>query len=103
MAYETFTNIDERVLRFAEYMLETQCTVRAAAKHFGFSKSTVHKDVSIRLKNINYELYRQICTLLDTNLNERHIRGGNATKLKYTELKKNEKKHLHRFNVGNKC
>ena len=87
MAYGEHLTIDRRVVLFAEYMLDNKCTVRATAKRFGYSKSTVHKDLTVRLKEINGQLYSQVARLLYENLKERHIRGGNATKLKYTELK----------------
>ncbi|MBQ3196313.1 MAG: sporulation transcriptional regulator SpoIIID [Clostridia bacterium] len=83
MAYCGHLSIDRRVLLFAEYMLEEKATVRATAKHFGYSKSTVHKDLTVRLKEINADLHLKVSKLLDENLKERHIRGGNATKLKY--------------------
>jgi putative DeoR family transcriptional regulator (stage III sporulation protein D) len=63
--------------------VETGCTVRACSAHFGISKSTVHKDVSERLKFIDTELFEEVRQVLDKNLSERHIRGGNATKQKY--------------------
>lgn len=85
-------DIETRVILFAEYMLENKSTVRATARHFGYSKSTVHKDLSVRLKDVNNAMYKDICLLLNENLSTRHIRGGNATKLKYTEIK----------NAGNK-
>lgn len=88
MAHSKQTDIDKRVVLFAEYILRENTTVRAVAKRFGFSKSTVHKDLTFRLKEIDPCLYRQVATLFERNLRERHIRGGNATKLKYTELKK---------------
>ncbi len=72
---------------FAEYMLETQCTVRSVAMRFGYSKSTVHKDLSSRLVEIDKTLYDRVALLLNENKEQRHIRGGNATKLKYSELK----------------
>ncbi len=83
MIYSVRLSIDRRVLLFAEYMLKENATVRATAKHFGYSKSTVHKDLTVRLKEINGDLYNRIALLLNKNLLERHIRGGNATKLKY--------------------
>jgi len=64
-------------------MIETGATVRAAARHFGISKSTVHKDLSQRLPFYNYSLYLQVRKILDRNKQERHIRGGMATKRKY--------------------
>lgn len=77
------TNIEERVCDLAAYIVDNQTTVRAAASHFGVSKSTVHKDLTERLKYINPSLYRQVRTLLDINKAERHIRGGLATRRKY--------------------
>lgn len=78
----TDTMID-RARRLAVYMIETGSTVRTAAKHFGISKSTVHKDLSQRLPNCDYLLYRQAREILDRNRRERHIRGGLATRRKY--------------------
>ena len=77
------TNIDERVRDVASYILEDQSTVRAAAKEFGISKSTVHKDMTERLPRLDPALYRQVRALLDINKAERHIRGGLATRRKY--------------------
>ena len=77
------TNLEKRACEMAVYMIETGATVRAAAKHFGISKSTVHKDLSQRLKQYNYALYVQVRQVLDLNKQERHIRGGMATKRKY--------------------
>ena len=76
-------NIDERACIIAQYIIETKTTVRSAAKKFGISKSTVHKDISDRLKNINKTLYIQVKEVLEQNKAERHIRGGMATKEKY--------------------
>ena len=75
--------IADRVTREAEYIIETKSTVRAAAVHFAISKSTVHKDVTERLKSVDKELYAEVREVLDKNLSERHIRGGIATKYKY--------------------
>lgn len=80
--------IEERVLKCAEYIVETGCTVRACSAHFSISKSTVHKDVSERLKFINVDLYERVRDILNLNLSERHIRGGIATRAKYEEKKK---------------
>ena len=77
------TNIEERVFDLAAYIIDNQTTVRAAAKQFGISKSTVHKDLTERLPRINPALYRQVRALLDLNKAERHIRGGLATRRKY--------------------
>lgn len=80
-------NIEERACELALYIIETKATVRAAAKHFGISKSTVHKDLADRLKYINFALYRQVKEILEINKSERHIRGGMATKEKYMSIK----------------
>ena len=76
--------IEERVLQCAEYIVETGCTVRACSAHFSVSKSTVHKDMSERLPYIDADLYEKVRKVLELNLSERHIRGGIATKAKYT-------------------
>lgn len=75
--------IEERVLDLARYIIETNSTVRAAAKRFRVSKSTVHKDITERLQEINPTLAAEVKNVLDTNKAERHIRGGLATKEKY--------------------
>ena len=80
-------SIDERAIELAQYIIDSKDTVRGAAKKFGISKSTVHKDVSERLKKINPSLATQVRIILDENKAERHIRGGMATKLKYSHLK----------------
>ena len=75
--------IEKRACDLAVYLIETGATVRAAAQHFGISKSTVHKDLSCRLPRINRNLYFQVRKILDLNKQERHIRGGLATRRKY--------------------
>lgn len=75
--------IKERVFQLAVYLIETGATVRAAAKHFGISKSTVHKDLSQRLPHYHHALYVQVRQVLDQNKAQRHIRGGYATQRKY--------------------
>ena len=80
--------IEERVLELAGYIIETGATVRAAAKKFRLSKSTVHKDITERLLEINPGLAAQVKTVLDNNKAERHIRGGLATKEKYQHTAK---------------
>ena len=75
--------IEDRACQLAVYMIETGATVRSAAKHFGISKSTVHKDLSQRLYGYNRTLYEQVRQVLDTNKQQRHIRGGMATRRKY--------------------
>ena len=77
---------EERAVLLAQYMIDTGATVRDAAKKFLISKSTVHKDVTERLKHLNEDLYEQVRTVLDKNKQERHIRGGLATRRKYAEL-----------------
>ena len=76
----------------AEYIIENNCTVRATASHFSISKSTVHKDVSERLSNVNPLLHNQVKIILDKNKSERHIRGGDATKKKYLQISSNKKR-----------
>ena len=80
-------SIEERAVKLARYIIDSKDTVRGAAKKFGISKSTVHKDVSERLKKINPSLAKEVRIILDENKAERHIRGGMATKLKYSHLK----------------
>jgi len=75
--------IEERVLELANYIIEKKATVRAAAKKFGISKSTVHKDVTERLGKINAIVANEVREILEENKAERHIRGGQATKAKY--------------------
>ena len=77
-------SIEERAINLAHYIIDTGDTVRGAAKKFGVSKSTVHKDVSERLLHINKALAMEVREILDENKAERHIRGGMATKLKYS-------------------
>ena len=77
------TNIEERACEAGEYILENHTTVRAAAAHFGISKSTVHKDLSERLAACDRVLYGQVKAILDENKSQRHIRGGMATRRKY--------------------
>lgn len=76
-------NIEDRVLEVANYIIENKETVRNAAKVFKISKSTVHKDITERLKRINKETYLLARNVLDTNKAERHLRGGEATRKKY--------------------
>ncbi len=78
--------IEERVVKIADYIVEHNATVRQTAKEFGVSKSTVHKDVSERLEDLNPALEKKVRKVLDVNKAERHIRGGLATKEKYLHL-----------------
>ncbi len=80
MPYQT---IEERTLVIANYIIDTKCTVREAAKKFGISKSTVHKDITERLGKINNSLAEKTHQILMENKQERHIRGGLATREKY--------------------
>ncbi len=80
-------SLEERACDLAAYIIENRTTVRAAAKKFGVSKSTVHKDLTERLPHVNPGLYRQVRELLDLNKAERHIRGGLATRRKYKGVK----------------
>ena len=75
--------IEQRAVELAEYIIENSATVRSAAKKFHIPKSTVHKDVSYRLKTINPTLAKKVHVILDENKAERHIRGGLATREKY--------------------
>ena len=75
--------LEERACELAVYMIETGATVRATARHFGISKSTVHKALTEQLRLCNYPLYTQVRLVLDKNKQERHIRGGLATRQKY--------------------
>ena len=77
-------DIEKRIIKEAEHVIKTGDTVRATAKVFHFSKSTVHKDVTERLKKLDYDLYKKVKKVLEINLKERHIRGGEATKRKYS-------------------
>ena len=75
--------IEERTIELANYIIDKKATVRSAAKFFGVSKSTVHKDVTERLNKINSRLAAEVRSVLDENKSERHLRGGMATKKKY--------------------
>ena len=77
------TYLEERAIEIANYMIENNATVRQAAKNFGISKSTVHKDVTERLEQVNPALAAEARKVIDVNKSERHIRGGMATKEKY--------------------
>lgn len=81
----------ERAELIAEYVIETGDTVRGAAQHFGVSKSTVHKDLTYKLKYINPSLFSSVKAILERNKSERHIRGGEATRIKYLANRKTQK------------
>lgn len=80
-------DIEERAKTLATYIIETKSTVRAAAKMFNVSKSTVHKDIAERLEKVNPTLANEAKKVLEINKSERHIRGGLATKMKYSHDK----------------
>ena len=81
-----------RVIKCAEYVVETGATVRQTAKVFHLGKSTVHKDLTVRLREIDVTLHERVRKVLKKNLAERHIRGGMATKNKYLSAKNNARK-----------
>lgn len=85
------SNFKTRPEIFGEYLVQNNCTIRTVAKEFNISKSTVHLDLSKKLKRINLILYKNVKSILERNFAERNIRGGNATKLKYLALKLNNK------------
>lgn len=82
-------SIEERCVILANYLVDNRATVRAVAKAFGVSKSTVHKDVTQVLKDVDTNLYLQVKEILEINKSERHIRGGEATRAKYINRLKN--------------
>ena len=79
-------NADERCVQLGRYIVENAATVRAAAKMYGISKSTVHKDVTVRLRETDRILHGKVLRVLEENKTQRHLRGGMATKRKYEEL-----------------
>lgn len=83
-------SIEERANQLAHYIIDSKDTVRGAAKKFGVSKSTVHKDLSERIVKINPALAAEVRLILDENKAERHIRGGMATKMKYSHRKEDK-------------
>lgn len=83
-------SVDDRAAMLGEYIVKNKATVRHAARKFGVSKSTVHKDVSERLRHVDLGLYKEVRDVLAVNKAQRHIRGGMATKKKY------ERQSLHR-------
>lgn len=80
--------IELRCVMLADYICLHKATVRDASHAFGVSKSTVHKDVTVRLPSIDYSKYLDVKEILERNLQERHIRGGDATRKKYKAMKK---------------
>ncbi len=85
--------VKERPEILGEYVIETGATVRACALRFGVSKSTVHKDLSQKLKYINGRMYREVKEILEKNKSERHIRGGEATRKKYLQKRVGKSKN----------
>ena len=85
--------IESRVFEIEKYILDTNCTVRAAARKFEVSKSTVHKDLVERLPHLSQSLADDVRKVLDENKAERHIRGGLATKAKYEAERERERKN----------
>ena len=83
---KSIANKDERCVILGEYIVENNATVRATARQFGISKSTVHQVITEKLEKINKPLHDEVKAVLDKNKQERHIRGGEATKRKYKEL-----------------
>ncbi|MBR7096123.1 MAG: sporulation transcriptional regulator SpoIIID [Clostridia bacterium] len=83
-----YQNERARCELLAEYLVENNATVRSAARHFNVSKSTVHKDITGHLKTVNPALYRMAKRVLEVNKSERHLRGGEATRMKYLGRKK---------------
>ena len=83
-------SIEERCVILARYLIDNKSTVRAVAKEFGVSKSTVHKDITQVLKNVDMSLYDQVKSVLEINKQERHIRGGEATRTKYINVRRNK-------------
>ena len=93
-------DIPDRCVLLADYIIENQCTVRDAAARFGISKSTVHKDVTQKLTKINPGLHAEVKDVLNHNKAERHLRGGEATRMKYLRLAKSAssvRENLTRF------
>lgn len=81
---------DEKIKEEARYIVDNNATVRQAAKKFGISKSTIHNHMEKRLLKISKKMYNEVREVLDANKNERHIRGGNATREKYRALRERE-------------
>lgn len=85
------TDRPERCVEFAEYIIENEATVRTAATKFGISKSTVHKDITEKLRYVNPSMYEKVKKVLAKNKAERHVRGGEATKNKYMNAKSKQR------------
>ncbi len=85
--YRNASKHEKLIEEMAKYIVENNSTVRKTAQKFGISKSTVHKKLTVTLKEIDYSLYQKTKSVLQKNKSERHIRGGLATKMKYIEAK----------------
>lgn len=92
--------IEQRVLEISMYILETRATVRQVAKFYGVSKSTVHKDVTERLPGLNRNMAQQVKKVLENNKAERHLRGGEATRLKYMSMRTNQEFPVNGRNIS---
>ena len=86
------SNLEERAVRLGEHIIEHKSTVRETAAVFGISKSTVHKDLTALLPRLNSGLYKEVRAILDLNKEERHLRGGEATKHKYESMRRGTQK-----------
>ena len=84
-------DIETRIFAEAEFILKNRCTIREVAKVFYISKSTIHYDLSKRLKKLNFALFSRVKELLEFNYSQRYLRGGNATKIKFQKLKNKKK------------
>lgn len=84
-----YKNIQDRVINYANYIIEKNCTIRACASYFGTAKSSVHYDLKYRLPKISLTTYLTVKAILDNNFKEKHLRGGEATRMHY--LKKQER------------
>lgn len=84
--YKKHKYIKARTLSEAIHILQTGATIRETAEFFKISKSTVHKDISVRLKEIDGAIYKKVCEVLESNFNNKHIRGGHTTRLKYKKI-----------------
>lgn len=93
-----YSDVYVRAIEFANYIISNKTTIRATAKKFNIAKSTVHYDLKFRLKNYNKQLYNQVREVLKTNFEEKHIRGGLATRRKYLNEKHME--NLEEFGVN---
>ncbi|MBE6928934.1 MAG: stage III sporulation protein D [Ruminococcaceae bacterium] len=93
-------NAAERCVELGQYIVENKETVRAAAKHFGISKSSVHKDVTEKLREVDRILYNEVKRVLEENKSQRHLRGGMATKRKYEELSRAKQELLEKKGRG---